>query len=96
MTKEVDYHIAKAYVAITDEFSEDESDFPHEGSKQKAREKEKTWTTTGVGGAASTGRLEARAIERYLDDEEWEQRELKAGRSPRPPSFALGTLCNTR
>jgi hypothetical protein len=97
VTKEVDYRVAKAYVAIADEFGDDESDFPRgEIANEREEKKEKKfWTTTEdgrVGGRGSNRSLEARAIDRYLDDEEWEQQELKAGRSSRLPSFALGIL----
>jgi len=92
VTKELDYRIAKAYVAITDDFSDDEYwDIPGDGM---ADIKEKMLrTTAGDGGGEDSNRnVEARAIERYLDDDEWEQAELRAGRTPRPGSFAFSIL----
>jgi len=96
VTKEVDYRIAKAYVAIADDFSDDDYwDIPGDGMADK---KEKMLTTTAGDGAeggdikGSNRNTEARAIERYLDDDEWEQAELRAGRTPRPALFAFSML----
>lgn len=81
MTKEVDYRVAKAYVAIADEFSD--SDTVDEGEGKLDAEKKKS---VRLGQSQST---ESRAVDRYLDDEEWETNELRAGRMPRLPSFPL-------
>lgn len=92
VTKELDHCIAKAYVAITDDFSDDDYwDIPGDGM---ADIKEKMLrTTAGDGeGEGSNRNVEARAIERYLDDDEWEQAELRAGRTPRPASFTFSIL----
>lgn len=92
VTKEVDYSIAKAYVAIADDTDDD--DYWHIHRDGMAEKKEKmTRTTSGDGAEGDTigsdRNIEARAIERYLDDDEWEQAELRAGRTPRPASFAF-------
>ena len=93
VTKEVDYRIAKAYVAIADEFSDDDYwDIPGDVMADKKEEMLRTTAGDGAEGGDIKGtnrNVEARAIERYLDDDEWEQAELRAGRTPRPASFAL-------
>ena len=66
LTKEVDWRVAKAYVALADDEEEQEEFY--------AKQKE-----LGEGGSSATG-LESLAIGRYLDDEEWETRERSAGR----------------
>jgi hypothetical protein len=64
-TKEVDWHIAKAYVALADDTQEtDEYD-------RKRKE-------GGLIGNAPSN-LEERAIGKYLDDEEWEANARKDG-----------------
>jgi hypothetical protein len=64
-TKEVDWHIAKAYVALADDAEEtDEYNRKHKEG--------------GLPGNASSN-LEERAIGRYLDDEEWEANARKDG-----------------
>ena len=66
LTKEVDWRVAKAYVALADD--EEEQEEFH--TKQKE---------LGEGGSSATG-LESVAIGRYLDDDEWERGERSAGR----------------
>ena len=66
LTKEVDWHVAKAYVALADD-EEEQNEF-------HAKQKE-----IGAGGS-SAGGLESLAIGKYLDDEEWEVGERSAGR----------------
>ncbi len=69
LTKEVDFRIAKAYVALADDEEEQEI------SAVKHKE------VSGILTPASLSRgLEALAIESYLDDLEWEAEELRAGR----------------
>ncbi|KAG1750163.1 hypothetical protein EDB19DRAFT_1629171 [Suillus lakei] len=64
LTKEVDWRVAKAYVALADD--------PDEEAVYGFKHKE----TDGIG--AST--LEARAADQYLEDQEWEEEQRKAGR----------------
>lgn len=64
LTKEVDWRVAKAYVAL--------ADGPDEETAYGAKYKE----TGGIG--AST--LEARAADQYLEDQEWEEQQRRAGR----------------
>ena len=66
LTKEVDWRVAKAYVALADDEEEQEEFY----SKQKE---------LGEVGSSAAG-LESLAIGRYLDDEEWEKGERSAGR----------------
>ena len=66
LTKEVDWRVAKAYVALADDEEEQED--------IRAKQKE-------IGRSASNaGGLESLAIGKYLDDEEWETEERNAGR----------------
>ncbi|ESK86020.1 hypothetical protein Moror_9421 [Moniliophthora roreri MCA 2997] len=67
LTKEVDWDIAKAYVALA-EGQEAEDAY---AMKQKE---------LGTGGGRSM--LEAIAMDAYLDDAEWEVEEVRAGRGP--------------
>jgi len=67
LTKEVDWRVAKAYVALADDRDEQE--------EFHAKQKE-----IGGDGGSSAGGLESLAIGKYLDDEEWETEERKAGR----------------
>ncbi|KAF8311044.1 hypothetical protein DL93DRAFT_2083702 [Clavulina sp. PMI_390] len=80
VTKEVDYRVARAYVALAEEFSDSSDD----GSGEKAK---KARGRAGDVDSALTRNAEARAVDRYLEDEEWERNELRAGRPPKPPSF---------
>ncbi|TFK27185.1 hypothetical protein FA15DRAFT_586869 [Coprinopsis marcescibilis] len=70
LTKEVDYHVVKAYVALAD------------GEEEQAEHRRKIKELQGATRAESS--LEAIAIERYLDDDQWEADERKHGRGPRP------------
>lgn len=65
--------MAKAYVAIADEFSDSD---PGEGGGEMKMDAEKK---VGLGQSAGSS-MEGRAVDRYLDDEEWEANELRAGR----------------
>ena len=76
LTKEVDWRVAKAYVALADDVEEREV----VGYKRKEMFGRKK-------GAGSSEPLDELAIERYLEDEEWEAEERKAGRSPQVQKF---------
>jgi hypothetical protein len=65
LTKEVDWRVAKAYVALADETGE-ANDF---GAKGKEGDFVDLGPLT----------LEERAIARYLDDDEWEESQKKQG-----------------
>jgi len=89
LTKEVDWRIAQAYVALADDEHEQEArvskikEFP--GSLDAAQTSSFDSET-----AISGTRLECLAVERYLDDIEWEAEEIKAGRQPVLPKFPFG------
>ncbi|KAJ7158861.1 hypothetical protein C8R46DRAFT_402839 [Mycena filopes] len=72
LTKETDWRVAHAYIALADD--------PDEAAQYALKQKEL--------GTAASAPLEARAVGQYLDDLEWEAEELRAGRTPshRPPS----------
>jgi hypothetical protein len=81
VTKEADDGIAQAYVAIAAEDSESGSDvFPlkAEGEKEKV--------SVRVVGRT----IEERAVDRYLDDDEWERRERDAGRGVHIQRLPIG------
>jgi hypothetical protein len=85
LTKEVDWRIAKTYVAL----AEDDNDDREELYGRKEKTQEKTAVATSSGGAA--GMLETRAIDSYLDDENWEEAERRAGRGVVIPKFPLSS-----
>lgn len=64
LTKEVDWRVAKAYVALADD--------PDEEAVYGFKYKE-----TGAIGANT---LEARAADQYLEDQEWEEEQRRAGK----------------
>lgn len=68
LTKEVDWRIARAYVALADDEQEQEL-FASKRKEMAPRSPAYTGST-----------LETLAIEQYLDDLEWEAEEMRAGR----------------
>lgn len=68
MTKEVDWGVAKTYVALAD-IDHDDNEY---GMKRK--EAGRSPLERGTAGGA---------VERYMDDDEWEREQLNAGLSPR-------------
>jgi len=73
-----DWRIAKAYVAL----AEDEE--PDTDVKKEDDRKTKIISYQG------SGTLEAQAIDRYLDDAEWEENERREGRGVSIQSFPIG------
>ncbi|KAG2347956.1 hypothetical protein BDR05DRAFT_875990 [Suillus weaverae] len=73
LTKEVDWRVAKAYVALADD--------PDEEAVYGFKYKE----TGGIG--AST--LEARAADQYLEDQEWEEEQRRTGKRISVKSLSL-------
>jgi len=65
LTKEVDWRVAKAYVALADTPDIDADDM-------KGKELHEDDERLGSGGSKTN--LEGRAVARYLDDEEWEKK----------------------
>jgi hypothetical protein len=109
LTKEVDYHVAKAYVALADD--------PEEQEMSTAKRKEMMGSSSasacGIAGGSGApsgsgsgpgrgprGELETLAIQQYLEDNEWEEEERRAGRGPRarplhPPSpFSFSAIAS--
>lgn len=84
MTKEVDTSIAKVYVSLAEQRNDLEGEYElgKEGSLNPFKE-------TKSPGIPSEGSLEGRAIDRFLDDEEWEARERREGRGVSIPKFPL-------
>ncbi|KAI0264396.1 hypothetical protein BC834DRAFT_882856 [Gloeopeniophorella convolvens] len=83
VTKEADWGIAQAYVALAED-SDSEPDAL--SPKPEGEKKSQDTVRAGRTGAA----LEERAVDRYLDDDEWERRERAEGRGVHIPSFPLG------
>ncbi|KAJ6577155.1 hypothetical protein B0H19DRAFT_1207732 [Mycena capillaripes] len=67
LTKEVDWRVARAYIALADD--------PDEAATFARKQKEL--------GASAAAPLEAVAVDRYLDDLEWEAEQLRAGKAAR-------------
>ncbi|KAJ6607414.1 hypothetical protein B0H10DRAFT_2166863 [Mycena sp. CBHHK59/15] len=77
LTKEVDWRVAKAYLALADD--------PDEAENFVLKQKE---LGTQLSPAAASP-LEAMAVDRYLDDLEWEANELREGRSMHIPQYPV-------
>ncbi|KAF7327896.1 LysM domain-containing protein [Mycena kentingensis (nom. inval.)] len=74
LTKQTDWRIAKAYIALADD--------PDSVDAFQMKQKE-------LGGSAAGANLEAVAVDQYLDDDEWEAEQLRAGRSMHIQPLAL-------
>jgi len=72
VTKETDWGIAQAYVALAED-----SDSEPDVTSLKQLEGEKS---SQQGTARTRTTVEERAVDRYLDDDEWERRERAEGR----------------
>lgn len=89
LTKETDWRVARAYVALAD----DADARAARGSKQKEMG---AVATAARSGASGPGALEAMAVEQYLDDDEWEAAERKAGRIPTARPLPFGATSSHR
>ncbi|KAF7330469.1 LysM domain-containing protein [Mycena venus] len=78
LTKETDWHVARAYVALAED--------PDESAQFALKQKE-----LGAKATAAASSLEAVAADRYLDDLEWEAEQLRAGRAPRIEPYPVET-----
>ncbi|KZT19668.1 hypothetical protein NEOLEDRAFT_1141813 [Neolentinus lepideus HHB14362 ss-1] len=78
LTKEADWDVVQAYVAIADD-SEDEWAFDAKRKEGFGEERRPLGEVNGTT-LASGSCLEGRAVSRYLDDEEWEAGEMRDGR----------------
>ncbi|KAJ7127100.1 hypothetical protein C8R44DRAFT_874180 [Mycena epipterygia] len=79
LTKEVDWRVAKAYIALAED--------PDEAESFVLKQKE----LGAPVGAAGPSRLEAVAVDRYLDDLDWEAEQLREGRSVHIPAYPIHT-----
>lgn len=80
VTKEADWRIAKAYVAL--------ASLPdHELKSKEGLQGERP--ERGPGEGVASGSLQAQAVDHYLDDDEWEQRERREGRGVAIPKFPV-------
>jgi hypothetical protein len=79
VTKEVDWRVAKAYVALAENDAGD-----NDVKKENLDMKMKANFSKGSGG------LEMQAIDRYLDDAEWEENERMQGRGVSIHPFPFG------
>ncbi|KAG6909962.1 hypothetical protein DXG01_014231 [Tephrocybe rancida] len=70
LTKEVDWRVAKAYVALADDPVEE---------VEEQEEWERKRKESGSGSSARPSNLEDRAIRKYLDDDEWEENQRRQG-----------------
>ena len=90
LTKEADYRVARAYVAVAgveDDVAEAVRD---DEAKKSAMLTDTSLKKLQPGVSAPAGiSLEGRAVDRYLDDEEWEQRQRSDGRGVQVPAFPL-------
>lgn len=80
VTKEVDWRVAKAYVAIAQDsgpsgVSGKEKQDNYEEGRLKV-------PVSDLEGLSQGGALESGAIDRYLEDTEWEEQERREGRGP--------------
>ncbi|KAI0076207.1 hypothetical protein K474DRAFT_1691494 [Panus rudis PR-1116 ss-1] len=83
LTKEVNYDVAKVYVALAEHDGGEPSEASYEAKKEGLEMK--GGSSSGVGDST----VEGRAIDRYLDDDEWEARERREGRAVAIPRFPL-------
>ncbi|KAG5645530.1 hypothetical protein DXG03_005805 [Asterophora parasitica] len=83
LTKEVDWRVAKAYVALADDPWEEEKEKEEWERKRKESSEDRCMR-------AGPSNLEERAIGKYLDDDEWEERQLKEGSKVGSDSMGMG------
>lgn len=79
VTKEVDFRVAKAYVSLAD--GSDQDDEFNSKSKLKEVSEDPKRRVRGPGAVSGDG-LEERAVDRYLEDEEWEAEQRRLGQKP--------------
>jgi len=90
VTKEIDWRVAKAYVAIAQD-----SDPSEMSTKEKLNNcggglRKMPVSESGV--SSRNGVLESDSIDRYLEDAEWEEQEQKEGRGPAIQRFPWGSF----
>lgn len=78
VTKETDHAITRAYIALAESSVSGRSHYS-DGKEGKV----------DSGAARDPGCVDERAIDQYMDDEEWEARERREGRDVHIPHFPL-------
>lgn len=91
LTKEADYRVARAYVAVAG-VEDDAADAIREDEAKKSGLP--TDASLKLSSAESSN-LEGRAVDRYLDDEEWERRQRSDGRGVQISAFPFGASKST-
>ncbi|TCD70224.1 hypothetical protein EIP91_004405 [Steccherinum ochraceum] len=98
VTKEVDWDVAKAYVTLAEHHPDPPTDmdgingYEDEGKQYAEKEKKQVPGNDRHNAVIEGGSsLEDRAVDRYMDDDEWEQRERRAGRGVSIPRFPLAS-----
>lgn len=89
VTKETDWRVAKAYVALVQDLG------PSASAKEKSDNLEmgpREMPGPAAGGSPKKGTLENDAVEQYLEDAEWEEQERKDGRGPMIQQFTWGSF----
>jgi len=89
VTKEVDWRVAKAYVAIAQDSGPSGVSGKEKPDNYEGRLKVPVSDSEG---SSQKGALESGAIDRYLDDTEWEEEERKEGRGPAIQRFPWGSF----
>ena len=91
VTKETDWRVAKAYVAIAQEPDPSEVLVKKEKSDNYKADFRKMLVSNSAG-SSRNGPIENDAIDRYLEDAEWEEQERKEGRAPTVQRFPWGSF----
>lgn len=85
VTKEVDWRVAKTYVVLAQDPPAKEKPDDWEGRLRGITDQTST-------GSSQRGILEGDAIDRYLEDTEWEEQERRNGRDPVIQKFPWGSF----
>lgn len=88
VTKEIDWRVAKAYVAIAQ--GSDPPEMPEKTGNQEGCPRKTPILQSE--GPSQRGALDNEAIDRYLDDTEWEEQERKEGRGLVIQKFPWGSF----
>ncbi|EPT05655.1 hypothetical protein FOMPIDRAFT_1021408 [Fomitopsis schrenkii] len=89
LTKEADYRVARAYVAIAGVEDDAADAFREDEAKKSSPLPDAIKRLRPSSSAEAGGSLEGRAVDKYLDDEEWEERQRNNGRSAQISAFPL-------
>ncbi|KAF9560471.1 hypothetical protein CPC08DRAFT_665341 [Agrocybe pediades] len=95
LTKEEDWRVAKAYVSLAGDVTEQDA-FALKAKESGFNRTSLKHTGVDPGSCVSNPTLESLALNQYLEDEEWEQAERRAGRGVRIPSFPLSLHQNRK